>query len=179
MRGLPLVVALLLLVGCASGKGGGKPDQASLLPPTVAAGEPSETEETAAVESGAAEADVDAGCDRVVQLAATGELKPAADEMASLQEQGVECPEAVLEAAKRSSQVLAAADDHIREALARRQEGDLIDAQAALAMALDLYPKYEWATSARPLQEIPRQSRRRASEFSDALSPRGRGFRGS
>ena len=117
--------------------------------------------------------DIEALCDRVAQLAADGQLKPAVEEMKSLLDQNIDCPEDVLAAVKHSNEVLADADDHIRSALEKRRQGDLLGARAGLATALDLYPKYYWADKLQRdvTQRIEASAAREARQREDRPEP--------
>lgn len=87
---------------------------------------------------------VDPRCDRVVTLAEAGELKPAVDEMATLEAEGVSCPEAVQAGVEQARARLAEADAYVHQALERKRGGDSAAARESFRRALAVYPKYYW-----------------------------------
>lgn len=94
-------------------------------------------------------APADPRCERVASLAAAGEHKPAVDELALLTQERAACPEPVVAAVAESRATLSRADALVREAVAKRDRGDLAAARQGLRQALEIYPKYYWAEKLR------------------------------
>ncbi len=94
----------------------------------------------------AAGAPVDERCHEVEALAAAGEHKPAAVALAALTEAGVGCPEPALAAAAASAARWEEADAHLLRAQQSKEAGDLAAARAAYRQALEVYPRYYWAS---------------------------------
>jgi tetratricopeptide (TPR) repeat protein len=84
-------------------------------------------------------------CDRIASLADDGELKPAVDEMSTLEKKGIVCPEKVRVAIDGARARLAEADALVLSAQSKRQLGELEGASSDLERALEVYPKYFWA----------------------------------
>lgn len=131
MRILRFAVFFPLLSGCASGPG----QSVDETIPTRPAGSES--------------------CERAASLAGAGELKPAVDEMAVVEQLGVRCPEEVLKVVETARARLEEADALVHSAQEKRRQGDLAGAATDLGSALATYPKYYWAE--KQLREIQQQ----------------------
>ncbi|MGD8353874.1 MAG: hypothetical protein PVJ01_06875 [Pseudomonadota bacterium] len=89
-------------------------------------------------------AGVKSECARIAGLSDTGEHKPAVDAAREMELAGQGCPPDVAQAVERSRAILEKADSHVRKALQRKKEGNLLSARANLKLALDTYPRYYW-----------------------------------
>ena len=82
---------------------------------------------------------------QILKLSQAGEYKSVVDIADALIKGGHKCSGEVAERIYFSRSQLYKADAHVLEALRHKREGKLLDAQANLLMALEIYPKYYWA----------------------------------
>lgn len=140
---LAAVAAGLVLSACTSG---GAPALVESRPTSPAGQAPPRVEIRIVGLAPAAPPPPDARCDDLIALAAAGDHKPVVDQAAELSAEGVVCPLEAVAAIETSRQVLASADDLIRSSTASKRDGDYHAAKRDLHAALDIYPKYYWAS---------------------------------
>lgn len=86
-----------------------------------------------------------AQCTKILQLSQAGEHQSAVELADKLNKKGYKCPAEIAKRVDCSKAKLNQANAYVLEALKRKKEGKLPEAQANLRKALEIYPKYYWA----------------------------------
>jgi len=84
-------------------------------------------------------------CSKILKYSQAGEYKSAVDLADKLIKDGCKCSVEVTKKIHFSRSQLNQADVYVLEAMKRKKEGKLIEAQNDLLKALKIYPKYYWA----------------------------------
>lgn len=84
-------------------------------------------------------------CTQILKFSQAGEHKSAVDLADKLIKNGCKCSDKVSQRIDFSRSQLKQADAYVLEAMKRKKEGKLIEAQTNLLKALEIYPKYYWA----------------------------------
>lgn len=133
-----VLVAIVVLTGCTHG--GNTP--VDTRPPLPVDSAPSKI----TIDAAEPEPRFADRCRELTSLTESGDYKQATDLLARLETARAPCPDHDLAAAEQSRRRLDSADDLIRSSTARKQEGDVHGAIRDLEHALEIYPKYYWAS---------------------------------